>query len=67
MHLVIENINSEQKKVISKMAKSMNLRVKIQKETNSVENEIKKAMKNAQLASEGKIKSRPIEFLLNEI
>jgi vancomycin resistance protein YoaR len=68
MHLVVENINAEQKKAFTAIAKAMNLRVKIQKESlDNTEKELKIAMKNAQLAAQGKYPSRPIEFLLNEI
>lgn len=49
------------------VAKAMNVKVKVEKEENNIEKELRQAMKNAQLAAKGKYPSRPIEDLLNEI
>ena len=49
------------------VAKAMNVKVKVEKEGEDIHKELMKAMKNAQLASEGKYPSRPIEDLLSEL
>lgn len=68
MRLIIEQINDEQKKAFMVVAKAMNVKVKVEKEVESnTEKELMHAMKNAQLAAEGKYPSRPIEDLFNEI
>ena len=69
MHLVIENINSEQKKAFLAIAKAMNLQVKVSPE--SQENHVLRGFRNAletlKKVEEGKAIARPIEDLLNEI
>lgn len=67
MKLIIEQINDQQKKAFMVIAKAMNVKVKVDKEEHRIVKEVKQAMKNAQLASEGKYPSRPIEDLLNEL
>jgi hypothetical protein len=67
MRLIIEQINDQQKKAFMVVAKAMNVKVKVEKEGGNIEKELMKAMKNAQLASEGKYPSRPIEDLLSEL
>ncbi len=67
MRLIIEQINDQQKKAFMVVAKAMNVKVKVDKEESNIEKELRQAMKNAQLASEGKYPSRPIEDLLNEL
>jgi hypothetical protein len=67
MRLIIEQINDQQKKAFMVVAKAMNVKIKVEKEERNIEKELMEAMKNAQLATEGKYPSRPIEDLLNEL
>jgi hypothetical protein len=67
MRLIIEQINDQQKKAFIVVAKAMNVKVKVEKEGGNIEKELMKAMKKAQLASQGKYPSRPIEDLFSEL
>jgi uncharacterized protein (UPF0218 family) len=67
MRLIIEQINDQQKKACIVVAKAMNVKVKVEKEGGNIEKELMKAMKKAQLASQGKYPSRPIEDLFSEL
>ena len=67
MRLIIEQINDQQKKAFMVVAKAMNMKVKVEKEGGNIEKELMKAMKNAQLSSEGKCPSRPIQDVLSEL
>lgn len=67
MRLIIEQINDQQKKAFIVVSKAMNVKVKVEKEGGNIEKELMKAMKKAQLASQGKYPSRPIEDLFSEL